>query len=205
MNSLTNFDPVAVGEQLARLEAEAQGDFATAKGVYLSRSEANAAILWDVAQHHPEHLDEVCEHAKIGTSRRYELLQIGGGRKTIAQSRQETAARQKKFKAKKKAKQIAAAAEATKDVSVTTPKSNGKAATKQSKPDKDKSADKPKKAATAKPEKAPAPSKSAKALVEFKVACDHWLSQLTECDKLRAVNYVQVRTGAIPETELMAA
>jgi ATPase subunit of ABC transporter with duplicated ATPase domains len=172
--------------------------------VFLSRSEAVAAILWDVAQYHPEHLDAVCECAKIGESRRYELLQIGGGRKTIAQSRQDTAARQQKFKAKKKKAKQLAAAEAAKADSVTTPKVTEKATAKRSKAGMDKP-DKPKKAATARPEKAPAPSKSEKALVEFKVACDRWLPHLTECDKLRAVNYVQVRTGAIPETELMAA
>jgi hypothetical protein len=43
------------------------------------------------------------ERAKIGLSRRKELLQIGSGRKTIKQSRQANAARQAKFKAKKKA------------------------------------------------------------------------------------------------------
>jgi hypothetical protein len=115
---IPNFDPIVIGDQIAALEAEAQdsftvakGVFATEQGLFLSRSEAIAAILWDVQQHHPEHLDAVCEPAKIGTSRRYELLQIGGGRKTIAQSRQETAARQAKFKAKKKAKQLAEKAE----------------------------------------------------------------------------------------------
>jgi hypothetical protein len=173
--------------------------------LYISRSEQIATMLWNVQQHHPEYLDEVCERAGIGTSRRYELLQIGGGRKTIAQSRQDTAARQQKFKAKKKKAKQLAAAEAAKDISVTTPKGNGKAAAKQDSTDKGKPAGKPKKAATAKPEKAPALSKSAKALAEFKVACDHWLSHLDECDKVRAVNYVQVRTGAVPETELMAA
>jgi hypothetical protein len=110
MSDLSNFDPVTVGEQLARLEAEAQGDFDTAKGVYLSRSEAIAALLWDVEQNHPEHMDEVCRLAGIGRSRRDDLLQIGGGRKTMEKHRQENAARQAKFKAKKKkAKQLPAA------------------------------------------------------------------------------------------------
>jgi hypothetical protein len=68
-----------------------------------SRSEKIAEILWNVKQHHPEHLDAICERAEIGLSRRKELLQIGSGRKTIRQSRQATAVRQAKFKAKKKA------------------------------------------------------------------------------------------------------
>jgi hypothetical protein len=196
MGDLTNFDPIAIGNQIAALETEAQDGFTTAQGVFLSRSEAIAAILWDVAQHHPEHLDAVCKHAKIGRSRRDDLLQIGGGRKTIEKQRQENAARQAKFKAKKKVKQVAAA-EVSKAVPVTTPQVTGTFAA-QPKAGKDKSADKPTTT------KSPTDSKSAKALVEFKVACDHWLSQLTKCDKLRAVNYVQVRTGAIPETELAA-
>ncbi len=100
---LPNFDPVAIGDEVAALESEAQSKLADAKGEFASRSEKIAAILWNVKQHHPEHLDAICERAEIGLSRRKELLQIGSGRKTIKQSRQATAARQAKFKAKKKA------------------------------------------------------------------------------------------------------
>jgi hypothetical protein len=100
---LPNFDPIAIGDDVAALEREAQSKLADAKSEFASRSEKIAAILWDVKQHHPEHLDAICERAEIGLSRRKELLQIGSGRKTIRQSRQATAARQAKFKAKKKA------------------------------------------------------------------------------------------------------
>jgi hypothetical protein len=100
---LPNFDPVAIGDEVAALEREAQSKLADAKGEFASRSEKIASILWKVKQHHPEHLDAICECAEIGLSRRKELLQIGSGRKTIKQSRQATAARQAKFKAKKKA------------------------------------------------------------------------------------------------------
>jgi hypothetical protein len=99
---LANFDPIAIADEVAALETEAQSDLADAKGAFASRSEKIAAILWNVKQHHPEHLDAICERAKIGLSRRKELLQVGSGRKTIKQSRQATAARQAKFKAKKK-------------------------------------------------------------------------------------------------------
>jgi hypothetical protein len=98
-----NFDPIAIGDEVAALEREAQSKLADAKSEFVSRWEKIAAILWNVKQHHPEHLDAICERAKIGRSRRKELLQIGSGRKTIKQSRQATAARQAKFKAKKKA------------------------------------------------------------------------------------------------------
>jgi hypothetical protein len=103
---LANFDPIAIGDEVAALEREAQSKLADAKGEFASRSEKIAAILWNVKQHHPEHLDAICERAEIGLSRRKELLQIGSGRKTIKQSRQATAARQAKFKAKKKANAV---------------------------------------------------------------------------------------------------
>src|SRR5580704_4251925 len=101
---LANFDAKAIADEVAALETEAQSELADAKGEFASRSEKIGGILWDVKQHHPEHLLAICERAGIGLSRRKELLQIGSGRKTIKQSRQATAARQAKFKAKKKAK-----------------------------------------------------------------------------------------------------
>jgi hypothetical protein len=100
---LPNFDPIAIGDEVAALEREAQSKLVDAKGEFAGRSQKIAAILWKVKQHHPEHFGAICERAEIGLSRRKELLQIGSGRKTIKQSRQATAARQAKFKAKKKA------------------------------------------------------------------------------------------------------
>ena len=96
MNDLPNFDPIAVADEIAALETEAQDKLAEAEDEFKSRSEKIAAILWDVKQHHPEHLDAICERAKIGRSRRYELLRIGGGRETAKQSRKESAKRQTK-------------------------------------------------------------------------------------------------------------
>jgi hypothetical protein len=94
MIDLTNFDPIKIGDELAELESEAQDKLAEAKGEFASRSEKIAAILWEVKEHHPEHLKAICERAKIGRSRRKELLQIGRGSKTIEQSRRESAERQ---------------------------------------------------------------------------------------------------------------
>jgi hypothetical protein len=96
MNDLPNFDPIAVADEIAALETEAQDKLAEAEDEFKSRSEKIAAILWDVKQHHPEHLDAICERAKIGRSRRYELLRIGSGRETAKQSRKESAKRQTK-------------------------------------------------------------------------------------------------------------
>jgi hypothetical protein len=66
MNDLPNFDPIAVADEIAALESEAQDKLAEAKDEFKSRSEKIAAILWEVKQHHPEHLDAICERAKIG-------------------------------------------------------------------------------------------------------------------------------------------
>jgi hypothetical protein len=107
MNDLPNFDPIAVADEIAALESEAQDKLAEAKDEFKSRSEKIAAILWEVKQHHPEHLDAICERAKIGRSRRYELLRIGSGRETAKQCRKESAKRQTKSRATKKARAAA--------------------------------------------------------------------------------------------------
>jgi hypothetical protein len=107
MNDLPNFDPIAVADEIAALESEAQDKLAEAKDEFKSRSEKIAAILWEVKQHHPEHLDAICERAKIGRSRRYELLRIGSGRETAKQSRKESAKRQTKSRATNKARAAA--------------------------------------------------------------------------------------------------
>jgi len=45
---LSNFDPIAIGDEIAALEMEAQSKLADAKGEFTSRSEKIAAILWEV-------------------------------------------------------------------------------------------------------------------------------------------------------------
>src|SRR5450755_1918468 len=96
-----------VADEIAALETEAQDKLAEAEDEFKSRSEKIAAILWDVKQLHPEHLDAICERAKIGRSRRYEVLRIGSGRETAKQSRKESAKRQTKSRATKKARAAA--------------------------------------------------------------------------------------------------
>jgi hypothetical protein len=130
MNDLPNFDPIAVADEIAALETEAQDKHAEAEDEFKSRSEKIAAILSDVKQHHPEHLDAICKRAKIGRSRRYELLRIGSGRETAKQSREESAKRQTKSRATKKAR---AAAESV-TVTDSAPKQR-----KANQPNKDKS------------------------------------------------------------------
>jgi hypothetical protein len=103
MTDLTNFDPIKIGDEIAALESEAQGKLAEAKAEFASRSEKIAAILWDVKQHHPEHLKAVCERAGIGRSRRKQLLQIGSGSKTLEKSRAENKTRVQRHRAKARA------------------------------------------------------------------------------------------------------
>ena len=162
---LSNFDPAAIGDELAALETEAQSKLADAKGEFASRSEKIAAILWEVKEHHPEHLKAICERAKIGHSRRKELLQIGRGSKTIEQSRRESAERQTRSRANKKARAV----------TVTAPASAHAANETDAGP-------------TAKPKLAP--SDSGEALAEFKAACDLWLPQLNERDRDKASTHV---------------
>ena len=113
--------------------------------------------------HHPEHLKAICERAKIGRSRRKELLQIGRGSKTIEQSRKESAKRQSRSRANRKARAMTVTAPASPHAE-TDP------------------------GIGAKPK--PAPSNSMEALAEFQLACDLWLPQLNECDQDKALTHV---------------
>ena len=92
------------------------------------------------------------------------MLQIGRGSKTIEQSRKESADRQTRSRANKKARAV----------TVTAPAS----------PHADETDAGP----TAKPK--PAPSNSVEALAEFKLACDLCLPQLNEHDQDGASMYV---------------
>jgi hypothetical protein len=89
------------------------------------------------------------------------LLQIGGGSKTIEQSRKESAERQTRSRANKKARAVTVTAPASPHAANETDAG-----------------------LTAKPK--PAPSNSVEALAEFKVACDLWLPQLNERDQDQA-------------------
>jgi len=62
---LVNFDPIAIGDEVAALEREARSKLADAKGEFASRSEKIAAILWEVKEHHPEHLKNLFGYDQI--------------------------------------------------------------------------------------------------------------------------------------------
>jgi hypothetical protein len=183
MTDLTNFDPIKIGDEIAALESEAQGKVAEAKAEFASRSEKIAAILWDVKQHHPEHLKAVCERGGIGRSRRKQLLQIGSGSKTLEKSRAENKTRVQRHRAKARAITVMATpAEAgAKSQPETGNNDPAKSGTETASAH---AANESEAAPATKPK--PTPSKSSKALAQFKVACDHWLPLLNERDQDQA-------------------
>jgi hypothetical protein len=179
MSDLPNFDPIKVADEIAALETEAQA----AKGVFDDRSARIAAILWDIKQHHPEHLKAVCERAGIGRSRRKQLLQIGSGSKTLEKSRAENKTRVQRHRAKARAITVMATpAEAgAKSQPETGNNDPAKSGTETASAH---AANESEAAPATKPK--PTPSKSSKALAQFKVACDHWLPLLNERDQDQA-------------------
>jgi hypothetical protein len=110
MSTLTNFDLVAVGNQIVALETEARDKLATANQAaqvdHRRRSEQIAALLHSVEENAPKSILDICKRAGIGRSRRFELLKIGRGDKTAAQSRKQDSDRHKKSRATKAKKKI---------------------------------------------------------------------------------------------------
>jgi hypothetical protein len=92
------FDPVAVGDQIAAYEAEAS----KAKGALLDCSKKSGALLFDVQQNHPEHLEAICARVGISRSRRHELLMITSGRRTHEETKKKTKDRVDRHRAKKR-------------------------------------------------------------------------------------------------------
>jgi hypothetical protein len=93
------FDPVAVGDQIAAYEAEAS----KARDTLLDCTKKSGALLLDVQQNHPEHLEAICAHVGLSRSRRCELLSIAGGRRSEEENRRISNERQKWKREKDKA------------------------------------------------------------------------------------------------------
>ena len=96
---MTEFNPIAVGDKIAGHIAAAD----RAKEAHDTESKTAGALLLDVAQNHPEHLEAICARIGLGLSRRKELLMIAGGRRTLEKSRADNKARQDRHRAKKRA------------------------------------------------------------------------------------------------------
>jgi hypothetical protein len=178
MTLLRNFDPIRIGDEVAALESEAQA----AKGVFDDRSAKIAAILWNIKQHHPEHLKAVCERAGIGRSRRKQLLQIGSGSKTLEKSRAENKTRVQRHRAKARAITVMAPLAATR--------------AEPHKPDNNTDPDE----SAAKADHAANEGNGARAVrandkplakSEFAYACDHWLPLMSRHDQVEALRYAK--------------
>jgi ParB-like chromosome segregation protein Spo0J len=93
------FDPIAVGDKITGHLAEAD----LAKGAVIEHSKAAGALLVEVAEKHPKHLEPICDRIKLGRSRMHELMQIAGGRRTAEEVKANTKKRVAKHRAKAKA------------------------------------------------------------------------------------------------------
>jgi hypothetical protein len=185
----TDFDPIAVGNKIAEHLTEAD------KAVAANRehSMAAGALLLDVAQNHPKHLDAICDRIRLGLSRRKELMMIAGGRKTLAQSRADNAKRQARHKANKRAKRLPPPRPERPLPDPVTAKSGNDL-------DPEASADAMKMAHAAaeaqtepdpEPKPTSTPGKSFVALAQFKVAVDLWLKQMSADDTAKAIAYAK--------------
>jgi hypothetical protein len=191
---LTNFDLVAVGNQIVALETEARDKLATANQAaqvdHRRRSEQIAALLHSVEENAPNSIVDICKRAGIGRSRRFELLKIGRGDKTVKQSRDEGAKRQRKSAAKKKE---SVSTDLT-DSATEQPKKTGNGA------DPDASAatmnaahaanEGNGKASKAKSDSKPKPDKS-ETKSKFKAACDDLLPLMSKRDQAEALKYAK--------------
>jgi hypothetical protein len=92
------FDPIAVGDQIKSHIDQAD----KAKAIHDEHVRAAGKLLLDVATNHPKQMDAICKRIGLGDSRRYELLAIAGGRKTLAESRAQNNERQKRFRKKRR-------------------------------------------------------------------------------------------------------
>jgi hypothetical protein len=101
----TAFDLIAVGDKITFHLGEAEKALKASEQAYdehTTHRRTAAALLLDVAQNHPEYLEELCTRIKLGLSRRKELLAIAGGKKTVEKSRADNTARQRRHRAKKR-------------------------------------------------------------------------------------------------------
>ncbi len=98
----TEFDPIAVGDQIAVHLAKAD----SAKATQLEHSTAAGVLLLYVQKNHPKHLDDICQRIRLGHSRRGELLMIASGKRTPEETKAKTKARVDKHREKKKAKAL---------------------------------------------------------------------------------------------------
>jgi hypothetical protein len=201
-NVMTKFDPIVVGDKIAAYELEA----GKAKGSLLEYSKKSGALLFDVQQNHHEHLEAICARVGISRSRRFELLAIAGGRRTEEENKAISKARQEKKRAKDKAAKAKA---------IPPPKPVPESVTTNVTDSPEASAERRKAEYVAIAEMRPVEAEpvpvevhepqpeavepvalpkpknipSGRALAEFKVAADHWISKMSKTDSVEAIDY----------------
>jgi hypothetical protein len=196
----TDFDPIAVGDKIAEHLAEAD----KADAVKREHSIAAGTLLLDVHVNHPEHLDAICDRIGLKRSRRAELLMIARGRKTPEQSKAQNKARVKKHRAKKKAAALQAPRPSENPLHrpVTDDPSQPENQSNDVDPNASVEAVKvaqveaeAQTASDSEPKPTSKPAKSCKnslvALVQFKIAVDHWIMQLSADDTVEALAYAK--------------
>jgi hypothetical protein len=196
----TNFDPIAVGDEIAGHLVEAD----KAAAANHEHSTAAGTLLLDVRENHPEHLDAICDRIGLGRSRRAELMMIAGGRKTVEQSRAQNKARVEKHRAKKKAATFPPPRPSENPLHPPVMDVPSKPAKQSHDVAPEASADATNVAevaadaqtgadSEAKPVSKPARSwkNSAAALAEFKVAVKHWIRQMSPDDTAEAIAYAK--------------
>jgi hypothetical protein len=175
------FDPIAVGKEIAAHLAEAD----KAVAAHREYSMKAGALLLDVAQNHPEHLDAICKRISLGLSRRKELLMIAGGRKTVEQSRADNKRRQDRFRAKHKPKS-SPAVDAPEPLHEAVTATAAPAAT----PQQSQPAPTPTPTPTPTNKVNPKGRSSSEALAEFKFAARQYLPDMIADDQSKALDYV---------------
>lgn len=91
------FDPEVVGSKIK--EHIAAADLAGAEQTRHAKEAGK--LLVDVAKNHHQHLETICKEIGLSRSRRAELMQIAGGRRTVEQMRAAAKARVDRHRAKK--------------------------------------------------------------------------------------------------------
>jgi hypothetical protein len=195
----SEFDPIAVADKIAEHLAEAD----KAVAAHREHSMAAGALLLDVQENHPKHMEAICNRIRLGRSRRAELLMIAGGRKTLQESKAQNRARVQRHRTKKKAAAVPPPRPSESPLQRPVMDDPPQPANRGNDVDPDASADAMKMAHAAAetqiepdtPKPTPKPGKSFKtsnvALAQFKVAVDHWLKQMSEDDTTEALAYAK--------------
>ncbi len=180
----TKFDPAAVGRQIADHIKQAD----TFKAKSLEHSMSAGKLLVDIAENHKEHLDAICKTIGLGHSRRAELMQIAGGRKTAEQVKADSRERKRRSRDKEKHNP---------EASVTSPVTEAPPAIGNNN-DPEASA-KARKEEYAKADAASASkvTQSQRALAQFKVAVNEWLPKMTYSDTQAALAAVTDKVKAM--------